>query len=337
MKETFEKRLRGYGEVAKDQIEKKSLDKELETVLNWQIEKASEASATGKLAQANIYEMQLEKQILIEELKNNIKELDLGKEIKEQNGRRVFEKDGKFVSGNMETVTIGELITDGEWDINYNLDAETIPRNIRKRYLIERTKIKLQRLLDDQIAVNEKESENVHFMKRDAYKKSLEEKETEKAGLLAEKMIRNLLKKVSLDLGGDFEINKADLYQDVNQKIDFIIRRNIRERGVRVEEDKKNTGIQFTINTREDVIKHKTKQVEQANKDLQPSDNIQDIILVSVPIKEVNSVYGEWKKDKKSGGPDKLWGVEERRRIFIHIMKGFLTPEEIKEYSEKIK
>lgn len=39
---------------------------------------------------------------------------------------------------------------------------------------------------------------------------------------------------------------------------------------------------------------------------------------------------------QKPGGPDKLWSVDDKKRIFAEITKGFLTQEEILEYSDKI-
>lgn len=341
MKETFEKRLRDYGEVAKDIMKKEDkVDDELRAVYNWHIQKGSESSNTSKRSQVDIFNLQRRKQEIINELKKNISRLDGGNNEKNQEtAREIFlNKEGSLQDNNGEVISLGELITDGEWDIDYSLNSETIPRQIRKRYLIERAKIKLQNLLDDQIAINERDSENVDIMKRDAYKRSYEDKHlgVEKAGLLAEKMVRNLLKKIIIDLGADFELEKADLYQDVNQKIDFIIKRKSRGRGVRIEESMENLGIQFTINTREDIKRHKEKQIERSKKELLPEDHIKDIVLVSVPINDINNKYNEWKMGKRPGGPDKLWSIADKKRIFEEITKGFLTQEEIFEYLEKI-
>jgi len=341
MKETFEKRLRDYGEVAKDIMKKEDkVDDELRAVYNWHIQKGSESSNTSKRSQVDIFNLQRRKQEIINELKKNISRLDGGNNEKNQEtAREIFlNKEGSLQDNNGEVISLGELITDGEWDIDYSLNSETVPRQIRKRYLIERAKIKLQNLLDDQIAINERDSENVDIMKRDAYKRSYEDKHlgVEKAGLLAEKMVRNLLKKIIIDLGADFELEKADLYQDVNQKIDFIIKRKSRGRGVRIEESMENLGIQFTINTREDIKRHKEKQIERSKKELLPEDHIKDIVLVSVPINDINNKYNEWKMDKRPGGPDKLWSIADKKRIFEEITKGFLTQEEIFEYLEKI-
>lgn len=341
MKETFEKRLRDYGEVAKDIMKNEDkADDELRAVYNWLIQKGSESSNTSKDSQIDIFNLQKQKQEIINELKKDISSLDdENNEKKIEIEREIFlNKEGLLQNNKGEIISLGELITDGEWEVDYSLNSETVPRQTRKRYLIERAKIKLQNLLDDQIAINERDSENVDTMKRDAYKRSYEDKHlgVEKAGLLAEKMVRNLLKKIIIDLGADFELEKADLYQDVNQKIDFIIKRKSRGRGVRIEESRENLGIQFTINTREDIKRHKEKQIERSKKELLPEDHIKDIVLVSVPINDINNKYNEWKIDKKPGGPDKLWSVDDKKRIFAEITKGFLTQEEILEYSDKI-
>jgi hypothetical protein len=344
MKESFEKRLHNYGEIAKDFLKNEDMDEETEKrlghVIEWQTKKAAELSHTGRLTQEQILEIQMDKQKIMDKLKQDIRKLDFGETLPAAPGYHgeVFLENGEMIIKETgEKITLGELMTDVEWGLDYSLDADSVPRNMRKRYLVERAKNKIQSLLDDQIALNEKDSGTVEFMTREAYRKSSESKGNEQAGFLAEKMVRGLLKKVELDLGGDFEVEKADLYQDVNQKIDFIIRRKSRQRGVRIEEKEERVGFQFTINRNETVLERKKKQVEREKKKLTIEDGVDDIVLVSVSIDDINGVYNTWKKDKKPGGPDKLWSSEDKKMVFSEVMKGFMPEEEITAYLEKIK
>jgi len=347
MRESFEKRLRTFGEIAKDEKKIKKDDNgktdEIESVLNWHLSKSAESSATGKEVQEDIYKLQKEKQDIIENLKSDISILDkknIAEKISEKGREVLMAGDSMMLGEDGRPLTLGEIITDGEWDLDYSLDPGSIPRDIRKKYLVERAKIKVQKLLDEQIALNEQNSEVVTETKRDTYKRITEGKNMETPGLIAEKMVRNLLKKIAIDFKTDFEIIKADVFQDVNQKIDFIIKKKIlekEERGVKVEADNDAVGIQFTINSSSHNTRHKQKQIDYAKKDLIPGDNIKDIVLVAIPLRDINKKYNEWKKDKEPGGPDKLWSEKEKRHIFREIVNGLLPEEEVAELSGKIK
>ena len=61
---------------------------------------------------------------------------------------------------------------------------------------------------------------------------------SEQQGIIAEKMVKNFLKKLSMDTDADFEIIDADVYQDVEQKVDFIIHRKNKDKnkGAKVQE-----------------------------------------------------------------------------------------------------
>ncbi|HBM45856.1 MAG: hypothetical protein UT05_C0006G0045 [Parcubacteria group bacterium GW2011_GWF2_38_76] len=348
MKETFKRNLENYNKVAKDEIfaeEMNVKDDRLEKVLDWHTEKAAKELGTEKQDQEKIYKLQVKKQEIMDDLKKSIALLDHPENQKEDISplpKIVQSETGDFIrttDSKQEKITLGEIMTDSEWGMEYNLDSSSISRNIRKKYLIEEAKRKLQDYLDDQIIINESVSTNVHWMKQDTYKRVAGEKERgeiKKAGLIAEKMVRNFIKKLDYDKGIGLKILKSDVYQDVNQKIDFIIHRENRDRGVRVEENKGDVGIQFTINTDKKIVKHKEKQVGIAKSEMAPEDKISDIVLVSMPLFDLKKKYDEWAEKKFPGGPDKLWTEEEKRTIFAGIMNGFMHEDEIKEYLDKI-
>lgn len=354
MKESFKETLEGYGHISKeiksntDVVESKRLGAELRT----ELEEATKRFETGggtdnKTVQSEIYKIQGEKQKIMDKLKNDLIELDEVKDKWEKiPGTRGVYFGGKNlrIKNTHEILTQGEMLTDMDWGIKYNLcpplsDPKlkklAIPRNIRKKYMIEQAKLELQALLDLQIAKNEMNSGplNENTGKKETYKKIAEGRDGLLPGLLAEKMVKNLIRKVAIDFGTDFEVERADVYQDVDQKIDFIIKRTARKRGVDVEGGNEKIGIQFTIKTGDYKLMAKAASAYISNQDESPVD---DVVLVSIPLEGVKDMYDKWNKDKKSGGPDKLWSEDTRKMIFSEVMRGFLTPDEVSNYIEKM-
>ncbi|MEK7463178.1 MAG: hypothetical protein AAB621_02350, partial [Patescibacteria group bacterium] len=150
------------------------------------------------------------------------------------------------------------------------------------------TKKELLELLDYQIIKSEVGGDIAHEHRQKAYQNVESERKSgqtkERWGFISETIVRNFLKKLSIDQDAPFQIREADVFQDVEQKIDFIIHRNQRLRGVDVEVDDKakDVGIQFSINTRE--AERKKYQVEKSKKRLKESgESIDDIVLVIFP------------------------------------------------------
>lgn len=352
MKQAFQNTIESYHEFAKRHAglpESKLKDTEnnpqkltLEGLEHW----ATKKFGTSKQTQEQIYALQERKLEIMSKLKQKLGTLDnQGPEIPYQADERPGHWQGdrlktlNLITKEEEECTIGELLTDLEWGINYYLDSAT-PRNIAKLYYLEHAKKEISDLLDEQIIANEAGSTYNDSFKKEAYQK-IHDPEHQKAGHIAEKMVRNFLKKITIDLDGqdqlaEFEILKADAYQDVNSKIDFIIKRKTRQRGVKIEASKNNLGIQFTTDQRPETIEHKGKQITKAKQHLKPGDMVDDIILVSLSMDNVLNKYYSWNQTKSAGGPDKLWDVEEKKTIFHNLMNGILTPEEIGSYLDKI-
>ncbi len=125
-------------------------------------------------------------------------------------------------------------------------------------------------------------------------------------------MVKTFLKKVAIDTGVDVEVLDADVYQDVEQKIDFIIRRRAHRRLAHVEEThREDIGVQFTTRTDAEMFKHKGAQLSKARE--RADSEVEDIVLVSVPFRDATAVYRTWEKTKSLGGPDHLWSGQKKK------------------------
>ncbi|PJA47538.1 hypothetical protein CO172_00945 [Candidatus Uhrbacteria bacterium CG_4_9_14_3_um_filter_36_7] len=343
----------GYRDLAKREIDleqetnKNSLGMvEFQTLLNQRLALAAQKRGTSKETQQIIYEWQKKKQLIMLELKQALRELDDPEvhPVQTFKSRFIRYEDGRFYrpSGNRkdQIVTLGEIMTGASWGIDFYLDPQTVPRNIRKQFLIERVKQKLLDALNHQIMEEESESRFTHEWKRDTYKRIQEEKESgteyEHCGLLAEKMVKNFLLGLSYDFPVSFRLMEADVHQDVEQKIDFIVQVETHQRGVGTNKQEKVTqkGIQFTIQRNQDVLAKKRQQIERSRRSL--GEDIDDIIFVNIPLEHVLNIYKQWKGAKQpAGGPEKLWDAKTKVMIFRGIMQGILSQEEIEKTVEQ--
>ncbi|MFM7088712.1 MAG: hypothetical protein ACKOW9_04240 [Candidatus Paceibacterota bacterium] len=119
-------------------------------------------------------------------------------------------------------------------------------------------------------------------------------RELKQTGVIAEKMIQSLLVRIATDrpnLG--LEVISANVHQDVELKMDFIVRiQNKEEKGVKTMTIK---NVQFTISS--DPAKLQIKN-EQMNK-------FKDIVLIQMPELSVNEFYRKWVGQQGvTAGPD---------------------------------
>lgn len=284
-----------------------------------------------------ILSLQKEKQRIMEWLDARLKNIDTKEQEFEPGARRIM-FDGKgYVwersDGTREPVSLGALLTDGVWDVNYILDPETVPRNTRKHFFIEKARRLLQRELDKQIAIDQQQSSTSNPRNRQGYSGLVKDREvlgTE--GHLAERMVFSYLNKLSIDEEVPFTIEASNVYEDIELKIDFIIKVKARKRGVSVEgleeeEEGRTVGVQFTIASRRSRKLGKLQKAKEKAKE--SGSKVEDIILVKVPLKRLNSLFARWSVNKPPGGPDKLWDVEIRQKILKGVLKGLLDQEEV--------
>jgi hypothetical protein len=338
MHEQFIENFEAYGHLAKKKQTKTTVhdrtavDNELYDLIG----RTMRERGTPARTQRDIYHFQEKKQEIMINLKKQLADLDspeYGQEIPDE-ARFIRYSEGKYFDLDGEQVSLGVLLTDAEWGIKYYLDPRTVPREVRKKFIIEQTKLNLQNYFDQQIIANETSRRYTDVYKQGAYRHLKEERASghETMGHTAEKMVRTFLKKLSVDFPElDFEIKKADVFQDVQQHIDFIIRRRLHRRGVKVNvpTEKEAAGVQFTTNP--EKIGKKEHQADVAKQHLTEEDAIDDIIVVFLPLEEFAPIYDQWKKKKTPGGPDKLWPAGTKEKIFRNLLKDMFLPVEIEQ------
>lgn len=350
MRQNFEKNLHTYNETIKESV--KDLSKEGKAVSAQKkdaiIDSVARESHTNKDAEMEIFAIQKQKLEKLNKFKKFLEKTrtkDGGFEHAVMNPDApyfgtVMCRDGEFFverkNGTREHVELSDIMTDGEWGLAYTFDTSVNIHDIRAYYL-ESLKSDLREKLDKQIVISETNNAWVDTAKQHAYKE-IEKRlgqENSQEGVIAEKMVKNFLKKLSIDSSVDFEIIDADVYQDVEQKIDFIIHRKTtdRNRGVGVTENKdqsKDVGIQFT--TAFGKQEQKQRQIDKSKKNL--DQNIDDIVLVTLPAYQASMLYKNWSQDKKPGGPDKLWNSEVKEALFRGTMDRVLSQEEIETFCQ---
>lgn len=286
--------------------------------------------------QTVIYNLEVQKQRILSQVRQDLEELRRSEKWTKNypNSRPVKydELRGGLVLANdrNQALTEGEILTDGEWEAAYNLDA-SVPKELRHKYIVETARRQIRELLDEQIAADKGGSAVVDSGKRKAYLAREQEPDESHAGLIAEKLVRNLLKKIAIDLDAGFTVEETNLQQDVEHKIDFIIHRKAHRRGVGVASTKQITdiGVQFTMDGSAEKAAHKTKQINRAKAALGKEAPVSDIVLVQIPLRHVLETLKEWKKQKKPGGPDKLWDRARREKIVRGVLDRIMPSQEI--------
>lgn len=346
MRYAFEKNLEGYRDVARD-VESRDLtvdeQKQLDREIDSKIFRAARFRETSPDAQWVIYDLQEQKQRVMQDLHEKLAALDNPDlEASDNPKDRAVRKEGDVYlargrNGHELPVTRGELLTDSAWGVKYRMD-DSVERSLRKRYLVEEAKITLQDLLDKQITIDETSSRRTHELTRNAFERRAESTGLE-TGFIAEKMVKNFMKKLTIDRGADFEVLEADAFDDIIRKVDFIItRKHAWERGVGVEESDRaeQIGVQFTANHDPAILAHKKEQLQISNERLRDDDVIRDIVLVEMPTDSIRDVYNQWQHNPEPGGPDKLWDENIQREVFASVLQDLAAEPVIAEQWEKI-
>ncbi len=300
--------------------------------------------------QYEIFELQKQKQEIIQRLNESLACLD-NPECHEKisEGERLAKYDSitkSFIyrddKNEERLASFGEMVTDIDWDLYYHLDRETTPRAYLKKYLVEKAKAELRDLLDKQIIVSEVGNKYVNDDLQEAYKNVSYGREIgfdkRSPGFISETIVKNFLRQLTLDKDLPFEVKQADIFQDVEQKMDFIIHKHEDALGVRVEENAEATdvAIQFTINA--EAKAKKERQIERVEKVLKKNhEEITNIALVVFPIAMANKLKSDWERTGKiSGGPGKFLSPEVEQKLFFELLKDIFTPEQIDKYWDEV-
>lgn len=265
----------------------------------------------------------------------------------EKGAARVFATaDGGFTVQHGQTelhLTEGDLLTNGEWGIEYSLDPVHVPPRVREAYVVEHAKRKVRELVDRQILTLEnarapKTSESSGW-KGNVWQRLAKANAEQAPGRIAERMVRTYLKKAAIDFHLPYTILESDLYQDCLDKIDFIVHVTDtgHTRGVDVQEGEKKERdivVQFTMNTAK-VEDEKRREIQSAPlRERLQAQGVDDAIVVRVPMGRVSDDYGRWSDTNHALGPTAYWTNRERHEVLTAVLQNILDDEELQRASE---
>lgn len=307
------------------------------------IERQAELRGLKPESERQIFYLQQEKQRIMRWLRGKLKDIDTPGRVEryDPDSRRILYDGTDYLwqktDGSKSRVTLGMLMTDGVWDVNYVLDPETVPRKIRRKFLVEKAKRLLQRELDKQIAIDKQQSDMTNPRYRGGYNGLLKDRVAlSQQGHLAERMVYSFLRKLTIDESLPFEIEASNVFEDIELSIDFIIKIKTARRGVAVEgtDDDQTIGVQFSIAKKR---ARKKKKLEGAKDRAKASGvKIDDIVLVRVRLKQLTDMFAAWSVNKPPGGPDELWEPEVKWQILRGVLKGLFSEKEIEEMRSKV-
>src|SRR4030042_2664224 len=268
--------------------------------------------------------------------------------VKDDKGKFHFEYKDK--DGHGKILTKGDIISDMEWGIYYDLNHEVIAQEYRIKYEKFRQKYteqfyqrKIDRLSSMKLALVMTDKTDDSYKAQayqEIYERLNEAKEGEEmqAGFLFEKMIEGLLLKISEDLvnreESQFSVRKASVFDDVELKADLIINLPEKNRGVGVEEKKViagKKGFQVTLISKDnEKWRHKQEQVAKAKaklKELKDSGEdvqIDDLVLFEVEVgnRDILKVFDQWlNSNRQSGGPENFFSIDQVMEFLGEIFR----------------
>lgn len=178
------------------------------------------------------------------------------------------------------------------------------------------------------------ETQGRDVLKAEAYRKIAERSGREAAaseqiGVIAEKIMVGVAESISLDrpdLG--ITVLPGNPYQDVQNKVDFIIASRQRRRGVGVETEnlppeERSVGVQFTVNTSK--REHKQEQIAKAKA---RGVHLDDIVYVAIDMKLLSEAIRGWEQSGKPlAGPFAHLPAGTRTSALRALFHEVLTPE----------
>lgn len=275
----------------------------------------------------------------IQELKNKLRNIKNGNiektnlvqikyDTKTQNPYFLDErKDKKYL-------TMGQIMSNTIWNKEYYLSFDSFSENKDEginmyedyiKYFTHQETLKILNKYIYEIEIPKNSSKDLFKMKsyKDSYEEGDADIENMRSGILAEKLIRSFLTRISIDNKDlEIEISEVNIYQDIEYKIDLLIKSKHKNRGVKVStdenEEEKVRKIQFTINSSPESEELKKRQLEKAS----------DVILIKMPELEVRQTIRKWKENTNSTyGPDKYFDEETKQKILEKMLEGIATDE----------
>lgn len=241
-----------------------------------------------------------------------------------------------FFVGN-EHATIGEIVAARHMGININLpenlEISGDGKKIRRLMVEHRTNDVLYESLNKELAsVLAETVRREDILKSKAYEAIALRSGTESAhiGVVAEHIMIGLAEKISIDrpdLG--MRVLPANAYQDVEEKIDFIIATSHKKRGAQIDskelsEEDRVIGIQFTVNTPK-----KEHKLEQIAKSKERGVHVDDIVYVAIEKEVLQKAIKEWEKaGKPIAGPWSYLSKDIQHLTLRGLFGGVLTEEQ---------
>lgn len=251
-----------------------------------------------------------------------------------------YDKRKKSFFVNEQPVSMGTIVASRHWGnkvtIPEDLDQYGDGKRLRKTYVSRAADDvmfgELNYALADTLA---EKMLSKDLLKSEAYKhirdRSRETNVEKKTGVIAEKIMIGFIESISIDrpdLG--ISVTPANAYQDVEQKIDFVIHRKNQKRGVGVEAvDPIETtiGIQFTTDTRRETH---TRKMEQITKSKERGLDVDDIIYVAIDMKTLEGAIAKWNDaDKPIHGPMEYLHPDIKKKAVQELFKNLLTDEQV--------
>lgn len=339
MREAFRRTLEGYQHVAREQAVPgigSERAEHLKAAAAWEMEKAERASRVPVGVQRRVFLLQREKARIMQELKEGLRQIEAGTFANEKlsNALETSYCNGKLVArwnGLEIPVTVGTIIADLDWDTHYDLDA-SVPKNIRKRYLLELAKQRIFRIAQKQIDLYEGANPALEKNLRMGIHSMLGLEQSMELGHLAERMTYGLMRRLEIDADPGFRVMRADAYHDVVQKIDFLLSVPSWLRGVRTEvteEDNRTVeGFQLTISANSSALSMKRQEVKAARASIQG--RLRDVSLVRFNGEYIAQAYARWRHlGRPPGGPYAYIPSEGIREIVHGLLKSIVPQETI--------
>lgn len=238
-------------------------------------------------------------------------------------------------------ISIGEIVSARRWGVNVSLPKELENfgdgKRVRKLMLEARSHDVLCSILNKELSTKL----STDTQKRDALlsrayskvaERSLSENifENKQTGVLAEQVIIGLLEGLSIDHPEfGFKVTETNAYQDVQNKIDFILSTKEKKRGVGVNredslKENKTIGIQLTTNSNS-----KEHKIDQINKAKERGVDVDDIVYVEIKKETLENAIKKWEElGKKISGPWSYLPEDLKTRTAKSLLDGFLTEEQ---------
>ncbi len=256
-----------------------------------------------------IQKIQMEKQEFVDKLrawrsKFFGKSLDDESDIESLYGNRTLEQaaDGSYCTylrgGQKVVLSRGEVFAAREWGIFWRLD-DSIDKHDQQAIMAHQMRSLVENAYNKQLLEFGRVNKLSDDRKRDTYAQLQDipiQLENRGDGFLAEKIVISLLKQLEHDSTLSIRVEAADVYEDVENKIDFIVTIESRRRGVEIDEQSSHIGVQLTMRTDTSKVQEKEKQI-RASKQRGDAD-VDDIVLLSLPLKEVRSLFNTWRYNK---------------------------------------